>query len=159
MIGTAEAVVNGEVGLLLVGVAESQTRNRSGRSSFGRAAPRDTPDSCVSRGSYHRPAQRPSDLPRQNEVGRTAFVHHPTAARRIEDEYRRANSLFCRRQGKRREARDQTVAMVFYPTSMARNLTRDRARCVPSNGIVMFDNRYVARFPQNLRGADTATGV
>lgn len=100
------------------------------RSSFERAVPRCIPGTFASRDSCHCLTRQPSQVPQRGEVGRDASAHRLLPEQRTEDEFRPRNSLSCRRWGNALGALDRKAAVVFYWTSTARILTRDRTRCV-----------------------------
>lgn len=110
----------------------SPTRVRTHTPSFQRVECLNTQDRQKLRGHVLQQVQVASDLPCRCGVAPFPSVRHPACGRHIAGECRQANRRCDRTPDNVAVRVDQREEAAFYWTSIARNLTRDRSRCVPA---------------------------
>jgi hypothetical protein len=106
--------------------AEWQIHDRTHRFFCEHVGPHYKPDTLASTDSCQSTTRRFwADLPR-HEAERPSYVHYPDDGRHIEGEFPLPNSLSRHKPDNGDVVADRKAVLVFYLTSTARNLTRDR---------------------------------
>ncbi len=109
---------------------EQRTRGRSRSPCCDSAVSSCRSDTPASTDSCHLAVQASAVAPEQREAALASYAHYPDDGRRIEGEFPLPNNLSRRKPDNGDVVADRRVELVYYCTSIAHNLTRNRARHV-----------------------------